>query len=871
MACRLPTILGKAIEDVVVTLNQEYDEERIVDLVHCIERMEDLMRELQEQAKLRPIIDDGEADVALWNKLIAKYFHGKTFMNAPWLFAEAYKYRRLQECFSVSKYWKNYDVFFRQKCDTFSRSHDAVFELSMRFAEPFKLKDGLSLEEKTEAERLMFIELTQICLWGNSTDLSLLINMTEEQIRSLQSTGGENLAATEKNILGNHMQRLWETVLTLRQNTGGRIDFVLDNAGFELYCDCVYADFLIQSGLAKEIRFHGKRYPWFVSDVTKKDWEWLLNSMVYGHLFPKASEEEKESLRRLGQRWKQYEKEGKWIYEQHPFWCTGFTFWELHNEAPDLFLHLSRSDLVIFKGDLNHRKLTYDCAAPPSTEFEIAIGPMASAAGAPRVCSLRTIKSDVVVGLGPDGDELAERLDKEEPGWKISGKYVFDHVAVLQELFHASEMSLGVGNHGVNELFKRGGAAAFKRNSLGSGGLRGMILVQRRSSCGGRGSKRCIFVKCARDILGSTELYDSMQDTLSDRARPGRKSRTRSLPDSVRSTSSTAGCPVIEGSFGTVGSAAEARVANMPAGLPHAESKQDGVTVVVQSEIVLKVLLPVISFLPERHDGIGRTRDDPGLVTADSECPNLYIDTWARTLYLVLMVIHGGRTLLIAHVPELDKTIARAADQLHPRIEKIDAQNGVCVALEGLHTREVFKVPKLDRLVSAARRENTLGPPKPYAPDSALVALARTQEAQLAAHAGARRDVVDFPDLRRAVLRTGDEQAVVWRDVERVDVLVVCLTLALYDMSFLALCGSRKWDSGEIPHLDRLILAPGEHETQRVVSRARRSSLARERLARHRDGPHAFRVTFAYSDTAPFRNRWRLIAQFCANGGPYPR
>jgi hypothetical protein len=59
---------------------------------------------------------------------IAKYFRGKgkfasfsgcahdlanphvhrspDFMNAPWLFAEAYKYRRLRECFSVSKHWK---------------------------------------------------------------------------------------------------------------------------------------------------------------------------------------------------------------------------------------------------------------------------------------------------------------------------------------------------------------------------------------------------------------------------------------------------------------------------------------------------------------------------------------------------------------------------------------------------------------------------------------------------------------------------------------------------------------------------------------------------------------------------------------------
>ena len=78
MGQRLPTILGKAIDDVVMTLNQEYSEERIVDLVQCIERMDGLEQELQSQAKLRPVIDDGEADVALWNKLIAKYFQGLT-------------------------------------------------------------------------------------------------------------------------------------------------------------------------------------------------------------------------------------------------------------------------------------------------------------------------------------------------------------------------------------------------------------------------------------------------------------------------------------------------------------------------------------------------------------------------------------------------------------------------------------------------------------------------------------------------------------------------------------------------------------------------------------------------------------------------
>ena len=55
------------------------------------------------------------------------------------------------------------------QCDTFSRSSDAVFELSMRLAEPFTHEEGLSLAEKTEAEILMFHELSQSgCLFRTS-------------------------------------------------------------------------------------------------------------------------------------------------------------------------------------------------------------------------------------------------------------------------------------------------------------------------------------------------------------------------------------------------------------------------------------------------------------------------------------------------------------------------------------------------------------------------------------------------------------------------------------------------------------------------------------------------------------------------------
>ena len=73
-------------------------------------------------------------------------------MNAPWLFAEAYKYRRLHECFSTSRWWKDYDVFFRQKCDAFVHTSDAVLGLAMRFND---------LCNAEQSDRLKFWELAR--------------------------------------------------------------------------------------------------------------------------------------------------------------------------------------------------------------------------------------------------------------------------------------------------------------------------------------------------------------------------------------------------------------------------------------------------------------------------------------------------------------------------------------------------------------------------------------------------------------------------------------------------------------------------------------------------------------------------------------
>jgi len=57
MGHRLPTILGKAVDDVIRTLNEQSAEEEVVDLVRCIERMEGLMADLSGNANLRYIVD----------------------------------------------------------------------------------------------------------------------------------------------------------------------------------------------------------------------------------------------------------------------------------------------------------------------------------------------------------------------------------------------------------------------------------------------------------------------------------------------------------------------------------------------------------------------------------------------------------------------------------------------------------------------------------------------------------------------------------------------------------------------------------------------------------------------------------------------
>ncbi|KAI4091156.1 MAG: hypothetical protein LQ344_004269 [Seirophora lacunosa] len=436
-----------AIDDVHRAISSCHHTEKAEEGKSIVEGLAKLKYELQHNRPLTPMVDDGRPDVADYNEELGA-LQSPTWFNMPWLYAECYLYRRLSTLFALSTHWKSYDIFSRQKLSTFKSSRPAVLELAAKYKKLIsQLKNDAtksqSPHEVEEAEKLLFAEMCEICLWGNATDLSLLTSLTYEDIQKLQ--GSEARKSSEKNILVNNLPAAYQVLKAAKEtNPEGprRIDIVLDNAGFELFVDLILAGYLLAAGLATQIVLHPKSIPWFVSDVLPADFASLLNALADPQAFystpsenennsqkipPPLSEDETSELLFLFQHWSTLHQEGQMTIRPNLFWTGPGSYWRLPKTAPSLHEDLKESELVIFKGDLNYRKLTGDAKWPSTTPFATAIGPLGPGSGI-RTLALRTCKADVVVGLTVGLDE--ELKDAEGGGgnsgarkWAWSGKW----------------------------------------------------------------------------------------------------------------------------------------------------------------------------------------------------------------------------------------------------------------------------------------------------------------------------------------------------------------------------------------------------------------------------------------------------------------
>ncbi|SPN98687.1 probable venom protein 2 precursor [Cephalotrichum gorgonifer] len=437
---RWPVIITGAIDDVHRAVFKTEDPEALQEGKAILESLAKLKYEIQHDRKLSPVDDDGFPDVAAFNDELAK-LGSPSWLDAPWLYTECYI--RISSYFKNSKHWKEYDLFARQKLSTFRSSRPAVLELAARYRDLVtQIQAHTPATASEEAERLLFVEMCEICLWGNATDLSLLTTLTYEDIQKLQ--GAEARKASEANILANDTSTAFDLLKKAKAEgrADRRVDIVLDNAGFELYVDLILAGYLLSSGLATTIVLHPKSIPWFVSDVLPSDFAQLIGSLANPKPFYETPSEDEvlqgktpeplaeadaENLRFLFEQWSRFHAEGQVILRPNRFWTLPGSFWELPTQATDLYEDLKGSELVIFKGDLNYRKLTADLDWDPTTPFTKALGPLGPGSGV-NVLSLRTCKADVVVGLEPGVDEKLKAAeggggDSGARKWAWSGKW----------------------------------------------------------------------------------------------------------------------------------------------------------------------------------------------------------------------------------------------------------------------------------------------------------------------------------------------------------------------------------------------------------------------------------------------------------------
>ncbi|KAG7508038.1 hypothetical protein JOB18_001411 [Solea senegalensis] len=413
---RLPTILTKVIDTIHRTKNtffEEYGEEGIQAEKQTISLLSKLRNEVQTDKPLLALTDDLQ-DTETWNQYMQRHqgLQGDqgsvSWFKSAWLYVECYMYRRIQEAVWLNPPIRDFDVFNEGKTQSFFESQQAVMALCTHLEEINKSMEQLSRSQLLDN----FNTLLLVSLWGNKCDLSI----SAGQENSQKTSPLDSLSSLQPFILVDDSNMVWSTLISAQRpgQSGVRVDIVLDNAGFELVSDLVLADFLVSSGLAREIHFHGKSFPWFVSDVTVKDFHWTIQqTMAANHKWMSKS----------GFQWKSYMKEGVWSYHDHPFWTQPHEFCDMAADASDLYTRLQGADLVLFKGDLNYRKLTGDRYWDYTVSFDTALRGF----GPAPLCSLRTLKANIQVGLQPG---QGEKLTSQDPDWMTNGKY-----AVIQ--FHS--------------------------------------------------------------------------------------------------------------------------------------------------------------------------------------------------------------------------------------------------------------------------------------------------------------------------------------------------------------------------------------------------------------------------------------------------
>ena len=328
-------------------------------------------------------LQEASDDRSDWDRAVQPHL-GRSWLDLPWYFAEAYFYRRLLEATGYFQArWPDgapnplagRDPFASQKAEEW-----APLEGPRRCAEL------LATLPADGAQRLRALLLGS--LWGNRADLSYNV------ARELGAFVG-----ADSDLLADDSPAVVEFIL---RRPPQRLVIIADNAGTELLMDLALVAHLLGPVGVGHVDLHVKAHPFFVSDTIAADVDDARRALAgSGHPATVA----------LGDQIQQLRAEGRLALWSHPFYTSSRHYPEL---PADLRVVLARAQLVILKGDANYRRLCSDAHWPPETPFAQVV----EGFPAPMV-ALRTLKAEVVVGLPP---ALPPRLQAEDPRWLVNGR-----------------------------------------------------------------------------------------------------------------------------------------------------------------------------------------------------------------------------------------------------------------------------------------------------------------------------------------------------------------------------------------------------------------------------------------------------------------
>jgi hypothetical protein len=355
---------------------------RIPRIVNDALDREDLHREAREAlVALRSEIEGGAVralwedapDRALWDAMSAPLV-GRSWFDAPYYLAESFFYRRVLEATGYHRPGRGFGI------DPFIHRKEAELVVALREIEAFTAAAPSGRAERLERHLLA-------SLWGNRADLC----HHASQKLARQAPSRDDLVVDDTKVLRALFQG----------RPLDRLVVVTDNAATELVHDLLLVDFLLGEGLVRRVDLHVKPAPCFVSDVTMADIGLTLADLRSTPGAPAA----------LGERLVGHFNGGRLSASAHWFYGSSLFFSDLPD---DLAVNLAGADLVMLKGDLNYRRLLGDIKWPATTPFSVVTDYFPAP-----IAALRTMKAEVVVGLGAGQSESFAAAD---PDWMVNGR-----------------------------------------------------------------------------------------------------------------------------------------------------------------------------------------------------------------------------------------------------------------------------------------------------------------------------------------------------------------------------------------------------------------------------------------------------------------